>query len=642
MATNFNSRVRHVQSQSAVSAGNTSNPTRDLESRTNYLKEVIDAVEAGRLLVHTDQTFAPDVLEGHVVFWNDQEKRFEQGLAGATADADSGAFVPTTASNAIGICILKDSATGGTVGTVGMHKFTPAQIENMIEGDAEPGRYYLSGVSPGKMKKQKPPVSVAVAYLLGPVDDCETDSWVFIMPALSDFLEDHVHFQYDLIARPAGVTVPTVDSVHVITDPDSSLQGWLPADDASFNSTAPADAKFGYNLAAHTSLSNVWPPIPITATLLEMFKRKSYAAANVWEDGANRVGEPYVQFTKDGIWWMSDCYDQVPWPTDLNTSPVSSSISSESASSTSSASSEAVVCPLSDEMRLVLSFIKMTFATDKTVVTSLQPDTDEPLEYVNCDGVEANTGDLRSRLKVLALTSPDEFYGGQVLKEIVDSKLLFGRGWVAEGIVAGSEEVILTSTRQRGLNPDAAISSTNPAVHQGVVTLTLQLDPTERELNPQITRLGDALEREHLNVEYIGFPDERDSAIRMRYNIPPSGLPTTPMLKIRGLLWGRAEGPFAEMTMSYYRIARPTAGTPTPIVSGDTAVTFDVVTPSDDIDGGGTDLPADNAIEIESAEFAVVAGDTVFVTLQRASDATPLFQADIGVIRIGGIIVPGT
>ena len=161
-------------------------------------------------------------------------------------------------------------------------------------------------------------------------------------------------------------------------------------------------------------------------------------------------------------------------------------------------------------------------------------------------------------------------------------------------------------------------------------------------MNPQITRLGDALEREHKEVEYIGFPDGRDSAIRMRYNVPPSGLPTTPNIKIRALVWGRAEGPFSAMTMSYYRIARPTDGVPTPVVEGDTAITFDVVTPSDDYDGLGTNLPLDNVIEVESEEFSVAAGDTIYVTLSRASGAVPLFAADIGVIRIGGIIVPGT
>jgi len=275
-------------------------------------------------------------------------------------------------------------------------------------------------------------------------------------------------------------------------------------------------------------------------------------------------------------------------------------------------------------------------------VTSLQPDTDEPLEFVNCDGEVSRTGDLFARLNILAMIAPNEYYGGQCLKEIVDSTLKFGVGWMTEGIIAGSEELILSSTRQRGLDPALAISATNPAVHQGIVTATLQLDPTEREMNPQITRLGDALEREHKEVEYIGFPDGRDSAIRMRYNVPPSGLPTTPNIKIRALVWGRAEGPFSAMTMSYYRIARPTDGVPTPVVEGDTAITFDVVTPSDDYDGLGTNLPLDNVIEVESEEFSVAAGDTIYVTLSRASGAVPLFAADIGVIRIGGIIVPGT
>ena len=44
---NFSSRVSHVQPGSPVSAGNTGKSTRELEQRTNYLKEIIDAVELG-------------------------------------------------------------------------------------------------------------------------------------------------------------------------------------------------------------------------------------------------------------------------------------------------------------------------------------------------------------------------------------------------------------------------------------------------------------------------------------------------------------------------------------------------------------------------------------------------------------------
>lgn len=637
---NFSSRVHHVQSGSAVSAGNTGRSTRELEGRTNYLKEIVDAAEAGRLLVRYEQALDPDVLEGQAVFWDDENKRFARALAGIEDDPATGVMKPTAAADAIGMVLVKETTTSGTVGLLGMVNVTPEQLLNMTgSSTAVPGRYYLSATDPGQLVVQRPPVTVAVAYLLGPSDDCESNSWLFLLPQMRDFLEDHIHFQFELTALPAGGHVPpTIGEEHVITDADADLPGWLPAGHAAFNGMAPTGAKFGYNLSAHSALSKVWPPIPVTACLLELHKPDAIEQFQ----GAVRVTSEYIKFDKNGIWWMTNCYDQVPWPTDYDTTLSSSSLSAAAVSSSLSSESAGVECPLTTTMRLILSFIKMTFATDKNVVTSLQPEEGQPFEYVNCEGQPANTGELFSRLTIEALIDADEAYGGLVLKEIIDSKLLFGQGWVTEGLVAGSEEIVLSSTRQRPLDPTKVLSASNPAVHQGIVVLDLQLDPTERELNPQIVRLGDAQERAYRNLDYLGFPNGRDSSIRLRFNIPPGGLPSTPKLKIRAVLFGLAAGPFSEMTMSYRRITRPTDGTPTAIVDSFTALTFDVVTPSDDYDGLGTDLPAGNLIEVESDELDIEAGETIIVVLARAADASPAFAADIGVLRIGGITFQGS
>ena len=64
---NFQQRVDHVQPGSPVSASNTSQSTRQLEARDNYLKEILDAIEAGRLLVRREQAVDPDLLEGEAV-----------------------------------------------------------------------------------------------------------------------------------------------------------------------------------------------------------------------------------------------------------------------------------------------------------------------------------------------------------------------------------------------------------------------------------------------------------------------------------------------------------------------------------------------------------------------------------------------
>jgi hypothetical protein len=633
---NFASRVNHVQVGSPVSAGNTSKSTRQLEQRTNYIREILDAIEAGRLLVRREQSLDVAVQEGDAVFWNATTKQFEPALAGVESDATTGVFVPLASADCLGICLIKDNPKAGTIALIGMAQLPASVLANMIDGDPVPGRYYLSGANAGKLVRQRPPVTVPVLVVLGPADDCETDSWVFINPQTRDFLEDHIHYQIKLVPLPAGTHIPpTPGDHHEITDPDVEARGWLPADHAVFDGAAPTGAKFGYNLQAHEELNRLWPPIPESAAILEMFQQNLEGAESKFE-GLERVQAVYCKIDRRGIWWMTSCYNQVPWDTTLDTTQsLASSMSSESAS-------EAEQCPLDPTMELILSFLKMTFATDKTVVTSLQPGEDEPIEFVNCDGIAANTGDLFAKLKVLAMLDPTLVRGGVVFKEIVDSSLKFRRGWVAEALYAGSDEVVLNGSHQELLDPDAAEGPSNPLLHQGIVRVDVQLDTSEREQNPQVIKLGDALEREYKGVTYIGFPEERDSGIRMRFNVPASGLPTNPTMKLRALIFGRAAGPFSEITMGYYRIVRPTDGNPSVVSDGDTVVTFDVVTPTDDYNGLGGNLPADRAIEVESDAFTIAAGDTVFVTLARSASASPLFQADIGFIRIGGIIVPGT
>jgi len=362
------------------------------------------------------------------------------------------------------------------------------------------------------------------------------------------------------------------------------------------------------------------------------------AASAVSFKGLERVSSDFYVLDKNGIWWMTDCYNEVPWPTDLDTTPqFSSSLSSSSAALVSSSSlssssgsfADAGVCPVPNPMRIILSFIKMTFLTDKTVVTSLQPDEGQPLEYVNCDGVVAKTGELFSRLK-LKLLVEDEYEGGQVIKGVTDDNK-FKRGWATEGVIAGSDKVILSGTRTRLLDITSPAGSGNPLVHQGLVIVDIQVDPTERELLPQLVVLGDAVERVYKGIAYLGFPTGRDSGVRAKFVVPAEGLPLVPKLKIRAQLFGRGLGTMTDMDTSYYISVRPTTGSPTPIIAGDTALVM----------ATNVAVNPDEIHEIESEEISVTAGDTIFVSLERANAGTPVYDFEMGLVRLGAIIVPG-
>ena len=628
--SNFPSRVHHVQPNSPVSAQNTGRATRELENRTNFLKEELNTINAGRLLRLDNQSLDPSLLEGQAVFWNDVTQRYEAAIAAVENDPVSGTFVMSKTSNCLGIVLAKTQANLGTIVTVGAATLSAAQLANVIDGALVPGWYFLSGADPGKLVAQQPKVTVPVFYLIGVTGDCETDQTVLVIPQQKDLLSQHVHYRFDLVCRPAG-TVDALEALssghHAITDGDHTVRGWLPADDASFNGHAPTGAMFGYNLAAHGDLARVWPPVPLEAAIVLWDRGEGLLGAteiNSRGTDATRL----VTIDRYGIWWMTDCYGDVPWPTDL-TSIESSSSSSQGSTSLSSAGE---TCPRVEHMRLILGFLHMIFTTDKTVVTSLQPDTGQPIEFVNCDGEAAKTGDLRARLAIEAMIDPAEAYGGQVLKEIINGRLLFGRGWVTEGVYALSDRLTFSSNHRRRL---ILGDDSSPWLYQGKIGVDVNLAPAERELDPQITKLGDAVERTFENVFYIALPQNRDSGIRMRYDVPSAGLPATPQIKIRIRLFSRgAAGPLPELTLSYYRIIAPTDGVPTPLGEGDTALLFDVVTPSASLD-------ADNVIIVESEAFTVAAGDTLFVELSRASDAVPTLSAEVGMLRANGVILPG-
>ncbi len=601
--TSFPTRLRYISANEPVSSAVANRTAQVLDARTNYLREAIAALESYGLLVFDDAPIAETALPGHAVYWNVTTQRFEPALARVDRNTETATLEAASSSDVLGMVLTKTGPTCGTIALQGIAKF--ASLSNAVD-DVQPGRYYLSATEPGRLVRERPAVAVAVCYVLGSTSACDTQISVYVHPQARNFLEDHIHYQIDLVARPAGQhTPPMPGQAHVITDPDVSMQGWLPANHASFAGTAPAGATFGYNLAAHPELQAIWPPSPTSACVLEVYRRSIYSP--VGEESvvvAGRALPEFVRFDAYGIWWMTDCYDQVPWPTDYD-------------SSEGESSSEGV-CP-APAMRLTLSFVKMTFATDKTVVTSLQPAAGQPIVFRNRNGQVATTGDLYASIDTSTSIASGEVYGGHVLKSVYG--FTFGAGWVTEGIIAGSERVRLTGSRQRYLIPS---NPSSDVVHQGLVSLDVDIDPADRELAPQIIKLGDALERYYKGVLYLGLPANRNSALRMMFLVPSAGLPTSPKMKLRVTLLPPLTGTLPALSLSYYRLSRP----PAVLTEGDTSLAFDA----------SVAVTADNILEVESPLFEIAPGDTVMVSLSRAADATPAYAADVGVLRVAGIV----
>lgn len=644
MSGNWQYNIKHVQPGEPVQAGIVGRPDRTLEERTEYLKDRLDASELGRAIFEVDATISTDVEIGHAVYWNWTTQRYEKALVAVELDDVTQVFTVQPSSDCVGICYRKKSADRADIVLRGLVTFD--NLDNSIGQTVAPGKYYLSAVEAGKLSKQKPPVTVVVCHVQGPRDNCSDKLRVIVMPQSRDYVEEHTHYRFDLVPRPAGTnTVVTVDDQqrHVIEDPDAEMQGWLPASHPTFRrdpddpatNYAPVGAVFGYNIKKHAALNRVWPPIPVQSVSM------------IWDKGQDLVGATEIPLGKaglaicdvNGIWWMSDCLGDVPWPPDYDPE-------------TSFPNNEGDECPRGEVMRVVVIYLRMLLGNDRTVVTSLVQDTDQvgeeliasPLAITNCDDLPASTGDLKLNLDLQ--TRPEETLGGQAVKGVANRHQLL-RGWVAEGLVTTTPDFLVVkgsrpTESMRNLTPTektalGITTSSAVPVHQGLLRIDYTDNLVEREISPQIIRLSDTVERLYMDIPYLGFPAGQSSLLRVRLNVPEANLDQSLKMKIRVRLFGRDGTPstatlLPELYMSYRRLPRP----------GVNALQLPTVDTDVDFSDSSRSLFIDTVVECNSDEFDVEAGDTVLVTIERRSDIADQYENDVGVLRIAGIVRSAT
>jgi hypothetical protein len=591
MPTAFRHRLRFVRPGDPGTAGIVSTPDQQLLGNTQHLKERLDAADAGRALYLYNAAVAPESLVGQPLYWNELNQRFEPAVARAEVGA-TGYASQSEESTVIGLLAAKTTAISGTLLHGGIAELS---LDNAVDGVQGDGRYYLSATEPGKLTPTRPGVAIPVLYKLG--------DQVLVTPVFRDFAEDHVHFSFALTAEPAGHHVIPLQpgERHQITQADSNLPGWLPADHASFNNRAPAGAAFGYNLAAHAALQGAWPPIPLEA------------ARMVWDKGENLVGGTEVPLGPDGlvvldrhgIWWMSDCYGDVPWPLHFT---ASTSLGGVSAS---------IECERLETMRLTLDFVRMSFATQRSMVTSLVSNSSK-LSIRDCDGNEGRTGDLEIDLLLgLLVDEGDDAEGSLVIKEFDPASETFFRGRVLEGLIAGANTT-LTSTHSR-------IDGSGNTIHQGVVQVLSAVDPNGVDFKPTLLRIGDLRERFADGVMYLAFMPNQTSTLFGQVDLPPLALAAGTPVKLQLTLVATASGSIPDLNLTILVVPRATT-TPATLPTAETNVTL---SPSGSVS-------ANQYFLVDSEAFAVNPGDTVFYTVTRTTGDG--YAGEIGVLRQGLVI----
>lgn len=603
----FEAFLRAIKATDPVSAGSVNRPMRTLDQNVKYIWDVLQAASIGSTVYAHRQTVEAEVQKGMAVYLNSTTQRFERALAVASVNNATGVVETAPSAQAWGIVATKHSST---LADILLYGIDDVDISAATVATPAAGLYYLSGAAPGRLTTQKPPISVAVLRRT-------TDGKVFVMPQFVDFLDRHTHYQFDLVCRPAGDHAPvTDDSLHVITDADSSLPGWLPADDAIFAGKAPPGAVFGYNLSQHPALNAVWPPIPLGNAALEWNKALT---TDVGFTGVPLGTGGLAVVNADGIWWMSNCAGDVPWPRDY-----------DSTSSASYSDSVGAECPRVVEMALKLYFAKVNFATADSVVLSLR--SRDARIKVTCFGnpaKEQSTGHLELSLN-LNLTVADDQDGYLALKEFNPETGQFKRGPIVEGVYKTQSNVNVVGT----VSKVHEISGTPRTVHKGLVLITV--DPADtKELDVQTVRL-DGAEEAYVGdppVMYIEFPEGDETGFRGKIHVPNDLAVPTPELRLRFVLLGRAAGTLPSLTVTGRILSRPPDGLDTPVALPDDVDEFAIA--MDTVAAVG----ANEYVEAESEVFSIAAGDTVYFNVTRA--ASDGYGGAVGIIRQTGLVSAG-
>jgi hypothetical protein len=591
--------IRTVKQGDPGSPGIINAPLTQLNQAIQRVEQVLADLEAGAFISARKTALGTTTTVGAPVYWNNQTSAFEPAFLSISGD---GEYTLAASSRVQGIVVTKDTPTSGTVMLYGTKAVSLAAA---IESGSGSGYYYLSS-SPGKLTKTKPFVGLPVVFV--------TSTGQVMFPAVPEnALDRHIHRKFSLACVPAGdVVIPGNGNPHSISVPDAGLPGWLPAAHASFGGLAPIGAVFGYNLAADTKLGPLWPPDPVDSCEL------------IWNKGTDAdVGGTTVPLgytglciiDRNGIWWMSDCYGDVPWPINYDSSNNSTSYSDGPESE----------CPRHLNMSLMLHTAWPLFDAANTVVTSLRS-TDSRL-IITCLGTTeaANKGDLEIKLDLSLGVDTADTRGATVLKGLADST--FTKGVVTEGIYSSSSNVVLASD----LSPVRKIPGDNasPWVYQGLVSLTV-IPQATLEIPAQLVRLESVLESYYQSIPYLEFQAGRTSTLRIRLDIPSDLVLENPQLQLKLILLGRGAGTLPTLTLTGRVLPRPTNGLITP-----EALPLDGDEFAIPINTTATLASANQYVEAISDAFEVTPGDTVYVTIKRISDA---YTSAVGALSMAGVL----
>lgn len=481
--TSWKEVVRRVLDGQPVNAASDGAPIADLEQRTQYLREALDAATSGRALIEFDVPLDAATVEGTPVYI-DTDGVWKPAQAEVyTTGVQSGRLKPNAF--VAGIVASKTASTRGDILLGGI--LDGLTLSNVTDGvPAVPGNYFLSATKPGVLVAESSGAAgIAVGQLLA--------NGAFLFSRWpKNGAEDHLHFKFPLVGAPAvlnytDVTPPTTGAAHVITvgAVDLSKPGWVPIDHPSAP-VAPIGAKFWYNISADVVLQQAFPPVPVLA----------YFATQ----GRGVVLDGDLAITSAGIFWMTDAYGTVPWPVTYGTP------------------GHNVADPLA------LFFAKMSGDTFSRVVRSLtlKPTSKLPISITTSDGAIGGTGDLFVSVDTLLPVVNANDLGKTAVKSVNGNAITTGP--VVSGIVAASAGLHITA--------EAAADGYG----YGRIGISIDAGLINNFILPSEIRHVGTRDDQYQDFSYTALPNGRASSAVFTFEVPGLGTPLMSQFEIH-LVW---------------------------------------------------------------------------------------------------------
>jgi len=567
--------VRRVSNGDPVEAGVFNQTLDALIQRDQYLKEALELAMSGRSLIDFDVEIDAAAVPGTPVYIDaDGDDVYTPAQA---LIADSGNTIGQLQDEGFikGVVLMKTSSQRGHVVVGG---FVPSSVDftAVIDtGVATAGHYFLSATTPGELTLIRSAAAIYVGQLLS--------NGQFILSRNDDVsAEDHIHFKFTLTNRPAVANpsdlTPAVPAVNGTWDisgvVDGNERGWLNAGHPNLG-PAPAGAVFGYNIPEEPALDGVFPPVPVLAIFATL--------------GRDVVNQDQLIVDANGIWWLNDEYDQVPWPVDYDQTGV--------------------------ESDLCLYLASLTTDTVSRGVSTLRanPGSVLPLSVLNLQGDASTVGDLQIAVTELLLAGSTTAKTGSAVKSIVGRTVNVGP--VVDSIQIASA----------GLTASASVN--DGGLLSGSVQLSLDAGTINQFLTPRVPRLVGAQIDQFREFSYESLPANRDTSIVYQFTVPSQGVPAAANLRLRLALLGRGASSLPDLIITQ-RSVLPSDVTAVALPSAWSAV--ETVS--------GVTLDGDETLIVESATTVPVQpGTEILIRVERLG-ATDGYASPVGILRTDAVL----